>query len=60
MAEYLHCYIKYEFCCPVNIFAQEHKGSDKRSSVYNHLSECGHFNYLLNLHMGQSIQEWTE
>ena len=29
---------------------QEHSGSDKKSPVYNHLLECEHFNYVVNLH----------
>ena len=29
---------------------QEHSGSDKKSLVYNHLLECEHFNYVVNLH----------
>ena len=53
----------YEFCCPAcnskyigkadrNICTcvQEHSGLDKKSLVYNHLLECEHFNYVVNLH----------
>ena len=59
--EYLKSHIVYEFCCPAcNIKyigktdfgtrVQEHSGLDKKSAVYNHLLECGHFNYVVNLH----------
>ena len=30
--------------------AQERSGSYKKSPVYNHLLECEHFNYVVNLH----------
>ena len=29
---------------------QEHRGLNKKSPVYNHLLECEHFNYVVNLH----------
>ena len=61
--EYLKSHIVYEFCCPAcnskyigktdRNFAthvQEHSGSDKKSPVYNHLLECEHLNYVVNLH----------
>ena len=63
MPEYLKSHIVYEFCCPAcnskyigkadrNICTcvQEHSGLDKKSLVYNHLLECEHFNYVVNLH----------
>ena len=63
MPEYLKSHIVYEFCCPAcnskyigkadrNICTcvQEHSGLDKKSLVYNHLLECKHFNYVVNLH----------
>ena len=53
----------YGFCCPAcNIKyigktdrnfgtrVQEHSGLGKKSPVYNHLLECEHFNYVVNLH----------
>ena len=61
--EYLKSQIKYEFCCPAcnkkyigktdqnfGTHVQEHSCSDKKSPVYNHLLECKHFNYVVNLH----------
>ena len=61
--EYLNSQIKYEFCCPAcnnkyivktdqnfGTHVQEHSCSDKKSPVYNHLLECKHFNYVVNLH----------
>ena len=61
--EYLKSHIVYEFCCPAcNIKyigktdrnfgtrVQEHSGLDKKSPVYNHLFECEHFSYMVNLH----------
>ena len=63
MSEYLKYHIAYEFCCPAcnnkyigktdrkfGTHVQEHSGSDKKSRVYNHLLECEHFNYVVNLH----------
>ena len=60
--EYLKSHMVYEFCCPAcnskyigktdRNFAthvQEHSGSDKKSPVYNHLLECEHFNYVVNM-----------
>ena len=62
MPEYLKSYIAYEFCCPVSSSkyigktdrtfgtrVQEHSGSHKNSPVYNHLLECEHFNYVVNM-----------
>ena len=34
----------------VKISAQEHSGLDKKSLVYNHLLECEHFNFVVNLY----------
>ena len=61
--EYLKSHIVYEFCCPAcNIKyigktdrnfgtrVQEHSGLDKKPPVYNHLLECEHFNYVVDLH----------
>ena len=61
--EYLESRMVYGFCCPAcNIKyigktdrnfgtrIQEHSGTDKKSPVYNHLWECQHFNYVVNLH----------
>ena len=61
--EYLKSHIVYEFCCPAcnskyigktdqnfGTRVQERSGSDKKSPVYNHLLECEHFNYVVNLH----------
>ena len=63
MPEYLKSHIVYEFCCPAcNIKyiektdqnfgtrVQEHSGLDKTSPVYNHLFECEHSSYVVNLH----------
>ena len=63
MPEYLKSQINYEFCCPAcnnkyigktdqnfGTHVQEHSCSDKKSPVYNHLLECKHFNYVVNLH----------
>ena len=63
MPEYLKYHIVYEFCCPAcnnkhigkkyrnfGTHVQEHSGLDKKSSVYNYLLECEHFNYVVNLH----------
>ena len=61
--EYLKSHILYEFCCPAcnmeyigktdpnfGTRVQEHNGLDKKPPVYNHLLECEHFNYVVNLH----------
>ena len=61
--EYLKSHVVYEFCCPAcnskyigkadqnfDTRVQERSGSDEKSLVYNHLLECEHFNYVLNLH----------
>ena len=61
--EYLKSHMVYEFCCPAcnskyigktdpnfGTSVQEHSGSDKKSTVYNHLLECEHFNNVVNLH----------
>ena len=32
------------------VCVHEHSRSDKKSPVYNHLLECEHFNYVVNLH----------
>ena len=63
MPEYLKSYVVYEFSCPAcNIkyirktdqnfgtHVQEHSGLDKKSLDCDHLLECEHFNYVLNLH----------
>ena len=60
--EYLKSHIVHEFCCPAcnskyigktdqnfGTCVQENSGSDKKSPVYNHLLECEHFNYVVNL-----------
>ena len=60
--EHLKSQIRYEFCCPAcctkysaktnqNFYTcvEEHSGSDKKSPVYNHLLECEHFDYVVNL-----------
>ena len=62
-SEYLISHMVYEFCCPacnskyigktgrnIGTHVQEHSGSDKKSPVYNHLLECEHLNYVVNLH----------
>ena len=61
--EFLKSHIVYEFCCPAcnikyigktdrNFVArvQEQSGLDKKSPVYNHLFECEHFSYVVNMH----------
>ena len=53
----------YKFCCPAcnnkyigktdqnfGTRVQEHCSLDKKSPVYNHLLECQHINYEVNLH----------
>ena len=66
----------YEFCCPAcnskyigktdwnfGTRVQEHGGLDKTSLVYNHLLECGLFNYVVNLHSlppSYSLVEYLE
>ena len=74
--EYLKSHIVYEFCCPAcNIKyigktdrnfgtrVQKHSGLDKKSPVYNHLFECEHFSYVVNLHSlppSNSLVEYLE
>ena len=76
MPEYLKSHIVYEFYCPAcNIkyigktdrnfgtCVQEHSGLDKKSPVYNHLFECEHFSYVVNLHSlppSNSSEEYLE
>ena len=63
MPEYLKSHTRYAFCCPAcnskyigktgrnfGTRVQEHSSSDKKSPVYNHLLECEHFNYVVDLH----------
>ena len=66
----------YEFCCPAcnskyigktdwnfGTRVQEHGGLDKTLLVYNHLLECGLFNYVVNLHSlppSYSLVEYLE
>ena len=74
--EYLRSHIVYEFCWPAcNIIyigktdrnfgtrVQKHSGLDKKSPVYNHLFECEHFSYAVNLHSlppSNSLVEYLE